>query len=128
MYYIHAFGYVAFILAKQRCFKVAFQTERVSPTFWDKETEVPSLSWDRGTTGHAQNLAKGRDRTGQPVKTQDRMWDGTVQDFDRLFHPVSWDKTGQSRKGCSKTGKGHSKNRKGHSKTAFFLFLGNLNS
>ena len=33
-------------------------------TFWDKGTEVPSLSWDKGTTGQAQNLATGRDRTG----------------------------------------------------------------
>ena len=29
--------------------------------FWDKGTEVPSLSRDKGTMGQAKNLAKGRD-------------------------------------------------------------------
>ena len=29
-------------------------------------TEVPSLSRDKGITGQAQNLAKGRARPGQP--------------------------------------------------------------
>ena len=42
-------------------FGLAFSTGRDSPTFWDKGTEVPSLSRDKGTTGQAQNLAKGRD-------------------------------------------------------------------
>ena len=32
-------------------------------TFRDKKTEVPSLSWDKGTTGQAQILAMGRDGT-----------------------------------------------------------------
>ena len=41
------------------------------------------------TTGLAQNLAKGKDETRQAVKIQDRIWDGTVQDFDCL----SWDFT-----------------------------------
>ena len=49
-----------------------------------KGTGVPSLSLDIGTMGQAQNLAKGRDGPGQPKS-------GTR------------DKTGQSRKGCSKT-------------------------
>ena len=35
-------------------------------TFWVKGTEVPSLSRDKGTTGQAKNLAKGRDGPGQP--------------------------------------------------------------
>ena len=35
----------------------------------------------QGTTGEAQNLVKGWDRTGQPVKIQDGLGDGTVQDF-----------------------------------------------
>ena len=39
---------------------------RDSATFRDKGTEVPSLSRDKGTTGQAKNLAKGRDRLGQP--------------------------------------------------------------
>ena len=34
-----------------------------SATFWGKGTEVPSLSWDKGTTGQAQNHAKGQDTT-----------------------------------------------------------------
>ena len=34
-----------------------------SATFQDKETEVPSLSWVKGTTGQVQNLATGRART-----------------------------------------------------------------
>ena len=39
---------------------------RDSATFRDKGTEVPSLFWDKGTTGQAKNLAKGRDGLGQP--------------------------------------------------------------
>ena len=70
------------------------------------------------TKGHAQNLAKGQDRPGQPVKIQDGgMWDGTIQDFDNLSRPVLRDKTRQSRKGHSKTGRGCSKNRKRRFKT-----------
>ena len=56
-------------------------------------TEVLSL----GTTGQAQNLAKGQDGPGQPVKICDRTQDGTVQDFDSLFHTVPQDKMGQSK-------------------------------
>ena len=40
-----------------------FPTGQDRATFRDKE--VPSLSWDKGTTGQAKNLAKGRDRPGQ---------------------------------------------------------------
>ena len=65
-----------------------------------------------GTKGPAKNLAKGRDGPGQPVKILDGMRDGTVRDFDRLSHSVPWDKMGQNRKGCSKTGKGCSKTEK----------------
>ena len=43
-----------------------FPTGQDSATFWDKRTEVPSLSRDKGTTGQAKNLAKGRDGPGQP--------------------------------------------------------------
>ena len=42
-------------------FRVVFPTGRESATFRDKVTEVPSLSRDKGTTGQAKNLAKGRD-------------------------------------------------------------------
>ena len=52
---------------------IQFPTGRNSATFRDKEKEVPSLSRDKGTTGQAKNLAKGRDtqnsgqdRPGQP--------------------------------------------------------------
>jgi hypothetical protein len=41
-------------------------TGRDSATFRDNGTEVPSLSRDKGTTGQAKNLAKGRDGPGQP--------------------------------------------------------------
>ena len=47
-------------------FELAFPMGRDSPNFRDKGTEVPSLSRDKGTTGQAQNLAKGRDGLGQP--------------------------------------------------------------
>ena len=84
-------------------------------TFWDKGTEVPSLSQDKETRGHAQNLTKGRDGSGQPFKIQNEMQDGTVQDFDSLSRAVPGDKTGQSRKVCSRIRKGPSKTEKGRS-------------
>ena len=43
---------------------LAFATGRDSATFWDKGTEVSSLSRDKGTTGQAQNLATGWDGPG----------------------------------------------------------------
>ena len=42
-------------------YEIVFPTERDSATFRDKRTKVPSLSWDKGTTGQAQNLATGQD-------------------------------------------------------------------
>ena len=33
--------------------------------FSEKGTEIPPLSWDKGTTGQAQNLATGQDGPGQ---------------------------------------------------------------
>ena len=51
---------------------------RDSATFWDKGTEVPSLSRDKGTMGQAQNLATGQDRSGQPVKIRNGMRDETI--------------------------------------------------
>ena len=44
---------------------LGFLTGRDSAPFRDNGTEVPSLSRDKGTTGQAQNLATGHDRTGQ---------------------------------------------------------------
>ena len=69
--------------------EVAFSTELDSATFWDKGTEVPSLSQDKGTMGQAKNLAKG--------------WDGPEQPKSGM---------GRIRKGRSKTGKGCSKTEK----------------
>ena len=43
-----------------------FPTRWDSATFRDIRKEVSSLSWDKGTTGQAKNLAKGRDGPGQP--------------------------------------------------------------
>ena len=37
---------------------IGFPTRRDSATFWDKGTEVPSLSQDKGTMGQAKNLAE----------------------------------------------------------------------
>ena len=51
-----------------------------SATFQDKGTDVPSLSPDKGTMGQAQNLAKGRDIPGQPVKSWDGTWAETIEE------------------------------------------------
>ena len=82
----------------QDWFDVGFPTGRDSATFRDKGTEVPSLSRDKGTTGQAKNLAKGRDGPGQPKFGTGRAGTAKIRDGTR-------DKTGQSRKGRSKTGK-----------------------
>ena len=79
---------------------------------WDSAT-----FWDKGTMGQAQNLAKGWDGPGQPVKIRYGMGDRRVRYFYSC--PVPRDKTEQSRKGNSKTGKGRSKT--GCSKTGFLL-------
>jgi hypothetical protein len=97
-------------------FRLLFPTRWDSATFGDKGTEAPSLSLDKGTTVQAENLAKGQDGLGQPVKIRDGMRNGTVRDFDSCPIP-SRDKTRQSRKGRSKTGEGRSKTGKGRSKT-----------
>ena len=57
-----------------------FSGQRDSQNFFvpgqrDNGTEVPSLSRDKGTTGQAKNLAKGRDGPGQP-----KSCDGTGRD------------------------------------------------
>ena len=56
-------------------FKLAFPTGRDSASFWDKGTEVPSLSWDKRTIRQAENLTKRQVGTGQPVKIQDGILD-----------------------------------------------------
>jgi hypothetical protein len=60
--------------------------------------------------GQAQNLAKGGDGLGKPVKIRAGTRDRMVLKFDS--HPVPRDKTGQSRTGHSKTGKGSSETEK----------------
>ena len=57
--------------------KVAFPTGRDSETFRDNGKEIPSLSRDKGTTGQAKQLAKGRDGSGQPKSGTGR---GTKRD------------------------------------------------
>ena len=86
-------------------FKLAFPTGQDSETFRDNGTEIPSLSRDKGTTGQAKNLAKGRNGSGQPKSGTGLA--GTAKNRDGTR-----DKTGQSRKGCSKTEKGCSKTEK----------------
>ena len=51
-----------------------------SANFRDKGTEGPLLSWNEGTMGQAQNLTKGRDGPGQPVKIWEGMRDKTGRD------------------------------------------------
>ena len=75
---------------------VGFPRGQDSATFWDKGTKVPSSSRYKGTTGQAKNLAKGRDGPGQPKPGTGRAGTAKIRDGTR-------DKTGQSRKGCSKT-------------------------
>ena len=70
---------------------LAFPTRRDSETFRDNRTEVPSLSRDKGTTGQAKNLAKGRDGSGQPKSRTGRAGTAKLREGTR-------DKTGQSRK------------------------------
>jgi hypothetical protein len=64
---------------------------------WDSAT-----FWDKGAMGQAQNLAKGWDGPGQPKFETGRAGIAKIRDGMQ-------DKTGQSRKGRSKTGKQHSK-------------------
>jgi hypothetical protein len=82
--------------------ELGFPTGRDSATFRDKGTEVPSLSRDKTDNGTSSKSCQGTGR--------DAGWD--VPDFDSLSCLVPRDKTGQSRKGYSKTGKGRSKTEK----------------
>ena len=62
-------------------YKLGFPTGRDSATLWEKGTEVPSLSQDKGTTGQSKNLAKGWDGPGQPKSGTGRA--GTAKNRDR---------------------------------------------
>ena len=75
--------------------QIGFPTGRDSTTFRDKETEVPSLSRDKGTMGQAQNLDTGWDGPGQPIKIWDWTWDGTGQSLFFCQNPGR-DEMGQS--------------------------------
>ena len=79
-------------------YKIGFPTGRDSATFRDKGKKVPLLSRDKWTTGQAKNLAKGRDGPGQPKLGTGRAGIAKIRDGTRA-------KSGQSRKGHSKTGK-----------------------
>ena len=63
---------------------------RDSATFREKGTEVPSLSWDKGTTGQAKNLAKGRDsqNSGQDGPGQPKSGTGCRAQWDRAEKDV----------------------------------------
>ena len=82
---------------------LGFPMGRNSATFRDSGTGKTFLSWDKGTTG--QKFLHCPGTKGQPDKLNILLRDG--------IHI----KTGQSRKGLSKTEKGCSKTEKGHSKT-----------
>ena len=62
---------------------IGFPTGWDSTTFWDNGTEVSSLSRDKGTTGQAQNLAKGRDGPGQLKSGTGRAGTAQIRDGTR---------------------------------------------
>ena len=63
--------------------EVGFPTGRDSATFREHGTEVSSLSRDKGTTGQAKNLIKGRDGPGQPKFGTGRAGTAKFQDGTR---------------------------------------------
>ena len=68
-----------------RGYKLGFPMGRDSATFWNKGTEVVLRQRDNEK---AQNLSTGWDRSGQPVKIQDRARDGTITIFLSKFETV----------------------------------------
>ena len=84
-------------------------TGQDSATYWNKGTEVSSLSRDKGTMGQAKNLTKGQDRPGQPKFGPGRDSQNLGRDGTAKIRDGTQDKTGLSRKGCSKTGRRCSK-------------------
>ena len=61
------FDKVLFIRLKR--FLLRFPMGRDSSTFWNKGTELLSLSRDKGTTGQAQNLVMGRNGPSHTIKS-----------------------------------------------------------
>ena len=78
---------------------VGFPTGQDSATFRDNGTEVPSLSRDKGTTGQAKNLAKGRDGLGKPKLGMGRAGTVKIRDGTAKIRNGTRDKMGQSRNG-----------------------------
>ena len=78
--------------------KLGFPTGWDSANFSGQRDRSFFLSQDKGTTGQAKNLAKGRDEPGQPKFGTGRAGTAKIRDGTR-------DKTGQSRKGRTKTEK-----------------------
>ena len=83
-------------------FLLGFPTGRDSATFRDKETEVPSLSRVKGTTGKAKILAKGGERPGQTKFGTGRagtakIRDGTGWDSQKPGRDVGQNGTEQKR-------------------------------
>ena len=72
------------------CVLVGFPSVQDKATFRDKGTEVSSLSWDKGTTGQAQNLGKGRAGTA-------KIWDGTGRDSQNPGRDAGQNGTEQKR-------------------------------
>ena len=89
-------------------FVVAFQTGHDSATFWDRGTEAPSLSRDKGTVGQKScqgmglaTTAKIWDGTGRITKNRDKTGQSRKQENDILKQKTM----SYNRKGCSKTRK-----------------------
>ena len=80
--------YLFFPICKWKEFKLFQLLESLKK----KCADAPSIYQE--ISGQAQNLAKGWDGLGQPVKIQDGMLDGMVQDFNSLSSHVTQDKTG----------------------------------
>ena len=53
--------------------RLVFPTGQESATFWDKGSEIPFLSREKGTMGQAQNLATGQSGilTACPIPSRD---------------------------------------------------------
>ena len=83
--------------------------------FWTKGQKFLLCPGTKGQQDELKILQ--RDGPGRESLSNSGMGHGTGRDFDSLSRPVPRDKTGQSRKGHSKTKKGCSKTVKGHSKT-----------
>ena len=62
---------------------LGFPTGRDSATFRVNGTEVSSLSRDKGTTGQAQNLARGRNGPGQLKSGMGRAGTAKIRDGTR---------------------------------------------